>query len=73
MNDRTKKLELRPANENPWYCLATLHGEQSYDGISKNKELASKNVAAWNEWINAGPDDSARLAETEELFARTPH
>jgi uncharacterized protein YjbI with pentapeptide repeats len=70
MNDSTKKPDLRPANENPWYCLATLHGEQRYDGISKDKELANKNVAAWNEWINTGPDDFARLAKTEELFAR---
>ena len=31
MSDADKP-ELRPANKNPWYCLATLHGEQPVDG-----------------------------------------
>jgi hypothetical protein len=26
------KPELRQANDNPWYCLATMHGEQPVGG-----------------------------------------
>ena len=42
---------LRPANENPWYVLMTLYGEQ--DGIDDDKVdnvLHSKNLEAWNLW-----------------------
>ena len=51
MSDADKP-ELRPANENPWYCLATLHGEQPVDGWYS--ELTSKNRLAWNRWIATG-------------------
>jgi len=54
-----EKMELRPANDNPWYCLATMYGEQLSQG-KLDCDLAAKNRAAWNRWI-AGPlGDEAR-------------
>jgi hypothetical protein len=43
-----EKPTLRAANDNPWYCLATLHGEQPIDGW--DPDLAEKNREAWNRW-----------------------
>lgn len=40
---------LKPANGNPWYCLATVHGEQ---GLGRDDDLATKNVMAWNHWFS---------------------
>ena len=48
MND-SEQPELTPANDNPWYWLATLYGEQTRDGI--DQELAKKNRIAWNCWV----------------------
>jgi len=45
-----EKPALRQANENPWYCLATLHGEQPAEGW--NQQLAEKNLTAWNRWLD---------------------
>ncbi len=50
-----EKPQLQPANENPWYCLATVYGEQE-ESIGRplarfDKSLDSKNRAAWNRWI----------------------
>jgi hypothetical protein len=42
----TEITELRPANENPWYCLATLHGEQP-SGLGQG--ASEKNRSAWNQ------------------------
>jgi hypothetical protein len=39
----------RLANDNPWYCLATLHGEQPFG--QWDKELAEKNCLTWNRWF----------------------
>jgi len=39
---------LRPANENPWYILMTLYGEQ--EGEEIDWELHEKNRRAWNAW-----------------------
>lgn len=39
---------LKPANENPWYVLMTLYGEQV--GEELDEELHEKNRAAWNAW-----------------------
>ncbi|SMX33632.1 hypothetical protein [Octadecabacter ascidiaceicola] len=41
--------KLTPANENPWYILMTLYGEQ--EGARIDKELAEKNRDAWNKWF----------------------
>jgi uncharacterized protein YjbI with pentapeptide repeats len=45
-----EKPELRRANDNPWYCLATLYGEQAAPG-DLDKDLAAKNRVAWNRWM----------------------
>lgn len=47
MSDTKKKPVLKPANDNPWYCLATLYGEQ----LRSDEGLQAKNRNAWNRWI----------------------
>lgn len=42
--------EQKPANQNPWYVLMTLHGEQTGRGTATDVELHEKNRAAWNAW-----------------------
>ena len=49
---------LTPANENPWYVLMTLYGEQ--DGDEVEDPLHEKNRAAWNAWSCQAMDDEAR-------------
>ena len=39
---------LKPANENPWYCLATLYGEQS--GEDMRLDLLKRNRDGWDHW-----------------------
>jgi hypothetical protein len=51
--------KLRPANENPWYCLATLHGEHP-EGKYVSYELAEKNRISWNRWIGSALGDEER-------------
>lgn len=55
------------AENNPWYLLATLHGEPS----SVDDELAIKNRVTWNRWIAAKiPDDvKASLLEAARYSA----
>jgi uncharacterized protein YjbI with pentapeptide repeats len=55
-----EKPELR-ANDNPWYCLATLYGEQPA-GLVWDKVLAAKNRMAWNRWM-AGVLSDEKCAE----------
>jgi len=43
-----EKPRLKPANENPWYCLATLYGEQSGEDI--DLDLLQRNRRGWDEW-----------------------
>jgi len=43
---------LTPANQNPWYVLMTLYGEQ--DGKEIDWVLHEKNRCAWSAW--AGKD-----------------
>ncbi len=43
-----EKAPLKPANENPWYCLATVYGEQEEKG---DENLAKQNRVAWNRWM----------------------
>lgn len=51
---------LRPANENPWYLLATLYGEppEGADLPHFNRRLKSRNRLAWNRYMAtiADPD-----------------
>ena len=43
----------KSANDNPWYCLATVYGEQpaTARGEDLDGTLAAKNRMAWNRWI----------------------
>jgi len=69
---------LKPANENPWYVLMTLYGEQEGEEIDWN--LHEKNRRAWNAWIvihflQSEMDDLARYChsiwlEVQEYLAR---
>jgi uncharacterized protein YjbI with pentapeptide repeats len=43
-----KKSRQKPANENAWYCLATLYGEHT-DRI--DEKLATNNRDAWHKWL----------------------
>jgi len=57
---------LRPANDNPWYCLATIHGEQPIDHF--DRELAEKNRVAWEQWISSGGMNSDQRNEFAAIF-----
>lgn len=72
-----EKPELKPANDNPWYWLATLYGEwnpSSKDG----REIAVKNRIAWNRWFSSFLSDERRQElltkgfSPEELEPLTP-
>lgn len=53
-----------PANENPWYCLATVLGEQPDDDFDLS--LAAKNADVWNSWYSGQADP----VELQVLFKR---
>jgi hypothetical protein len=55
----TDKSKLTPANENPWYVLMTLHGEQ--DGKWVDDDLHDQNRAVWNAWSCQQLDDDAAV------------
>ena len=63
-----------PAEENPWYVLATIAGEQSGEGIDEDLEL--KNRAYWNAWAgqHLSTEDKAEIknASGKSLFEDTP-
>lgn len=50
--------KLKPANENPWYILMTLYGEQEEDEF--DGELHEKNRRAWNAWAGQTLNDRQR-------------
>jgi uncharacterized protein YjbI with pentapeptide repeats len=64
-----KKRELREANDNPWYCLATLYGEQPARG--GNTDLAARNRAAWNRWFAEVLSDKQRANLVKKDFPET--
>jgi uncharacterized protein YjbI with pentapeptide repeats len=68
MND-AEKPALRAANDNPWYCLATIHGEQPRQG--SDLALARKNCTEWNRWLSAGLNDEQREAFKATFARRT--
>src|ERR1700692_418431 len=43
-----EKPRLNSANENPWYCLATLYGEQKSEQI--DHDLLKRNRDGWDHW-----------------------
>jgi hypothetical protein len=47
------------ANDNPWYCLATLHGEQPA-GMDLDEALAESNRLAWNRWVASALTEQQR-------------
>ena len=63
-----------PAEENPWYVLATIAGEQSGEGIDFDLEL--KNRAYWNVWAgqHLSAEDKAEIKDGfgKFLFKDTP-
>ena len=54
---------LKPANENPWYVLMTLHGEQ--EGEEIDWELHERNRATWNAWAYLHDPDATKEARNQ--------
>lgn len=48
---RNDKSVVRPAQNNIWYVLATICGEQSNSTVYPDSELHSKNRRFWNGWM----------------------
>ena len=51
---------LKPANENPWYVLMTLYGEQVGDEV--HQALHARNRRVWNGWASQGLGEAERAA-----------
>src|SRR5258708_3873601 len=64
-----EKPTLRRASDNPWYCLATLYGEQATQG-DWDQELAAKNRMAWNRWIAGAWSDEQRADIMRNRFSK---
>jgi hypothetical protein len=56
MADETPRI---PANDNPWYVLATFHGEQKGENLRDiDRDLYERNRQFWNCWMAADlPDE----------------
>ena len=54
----------KSASQNPWYVLATIHGEQT--GAGWNEEIAAENRRIWNGW-SCGHLPKAKRAELAKL------
>jgi pentapeptide repeat protein len=67
-----EKPKLRRANDNSWYCLATLYGEQPVKAGWRNwdSNLAAKNRMAWNRWMAAVLNDEQRADLVRKGFAK---
>ena len=65
--DDSEKTELTPANDNPWYWLATVYGEQTSERI--DEDFAKKNRIAWNRWVAAALSEEKRATLIEKYFA----
>ena len=52
----------RQAKDNPWYRLATLHGEPS----GSHDEIAQKNRVTWNRWMASRVSDDLKTALREK-------
>jgi uncharacterized protein YjbI with pentapeptide repeats len=66
-NGDIEKPALKSANDNPWYCLATLYGEQPVGRL--DQELAEQNRIAWEQWISGNMNDERR-DELVAIFAQ---
>jgi hypothetical protein len=61
----TDKPKLTPANENPWYVLMTLHGEQ--DGEEFSAERHRENRETWNTLLQHGYGSMSERAREAQL------
>lgn len=59
------EITLKPANENPWYVLMTLHGEQ--EGEETDWKLHEKNRKAWNLWAGQSIRNDKRAEFAQKL------
>lgn len=59
--------DLKPAAGNPWYVLATIHGEQTRE--RRDFELHAKNRRIWNGWCcgHLSAPKRAQLAKAAKL------
>jgi uncharacterized protein YjbI with pentapeptide repeats len=64
----SEKPALKPANDNPWYCLATVHGEQSVDQI--DTALSEKNRLFWLRWIDGNVNDQNLQKDINDQFIK---
>jgi len=55
------------ANDNLWYCLATLYGEQPIGATvgSGDQQLSLRNRRAWNRWVSSAFTDDQRAELVE--------
>ena len=70
--DQSEKPKLTPANENPWYCLMTLHGEQP-EGATYSRfdqHLHARNRRDWNKWAARALNGMQRKALLEVKNSR---
>jgi uncharacterized protein YjbI with pentapeptide repeats len=61
---------LKPANENPWYCLATLYGEQSGEETDFGRLL--KNRRGWDDWRSGENVEAITAAFAARTGIATP-
>jgi uncharacterized protein YjbI with pentapeptide repeats len=66
-----EKPKLTPANQNPWYILMTLHGEQPEGATWRDYDeaLHARNRRDWNKWA-AGGLSAERRAELRTMTDR---
>jgi uncharacterized protein YjbI with pentapeptide repeats len=65
-----EKPRLKPANENPWYCLATLYGEHS--GEETDQVLLKKNRDGWSQWRDGQEIEAAFANRTRTTKLTLP-
>jgi hypothetical protein len=64
--DTASDRPLIPANQNPWYVLATLYGEQ--EGEETDVKLLLSNSSVWNAWSCQNLSDAAWKADPPPLL-----
>ncbi|THK37647.1 hypothetical protein EHS39_13500 [Ensifer sp. MPMI2T] len=66
-NDSEPERALKSANENVYYCLATLHGEPE---PGKLGDLLDRNRNEWQRWLDAGNSGSTSAADPDLVTFR---
>ncbi len=66
---RNDGMPLQDAKQNPWYVLATVHGEQAEDAhrLNYDADKAAKNREAWNLWYCHELDDEDLLDRAQKV------